>query len=184
MVKTSKKVKKVKTTKIKDGDKKTEIVETTKTVETTVDDTKAAKLAKQAKLNKAKAKAEESVDVKKTQKKESRTSKRFRQIEKITGQHKLERGILYLGHIPFGFFETEIKDFFAQFGKITRVKLARSKKTARSKGYAFIEFADLKAAAIAADTMNDRFMMDRRLVCHVVDDQNVHRVSLSNIICF
>lgn len=95
---------------------------------------------------------------------ESKTSKRWRYIDKITSKQKMDRGIIYLGHIPHGFYEKEIKEFFLQFGKVTRVKLARSKKTARSKGYAFIEFADLETAAIAADTMHDRFMMDRRLV--------------------
>ena len=129
---------------------------------------------KEGKDNKSAAllqKLDESIVVKKT----SKTSNRFRQIEKITGKHKLERGIIYLGHIPHGFFEKEMKEFFEQFGKVTRIRLARSKKTARSKGYGFIEFEKLQDAAIAADTMNERFMMDRMLVWHVVDDQDVHR---------
>lgn len=57
-----------------------------------------------------------------------------------------------------------MKEFFSQFGNVTRIKLARSKKTARSKGYAFIEFDNLETAAIAADTMHNRFMFDRQLV--------------------
>ena len=47
---------------------------------------------------------------------------------------------------------------------MTRVKLARSKKTARSKGYAFVEFDNLETASVAADTMHNRFMFDRQLV--------------------
>jgi len=39
-----------------------------------------------------------------------------------------ERGVVYLGHIPYGFFEDQIKGFFSQFGEVTRLKLARSKK--------------------------------------------------------
>lgn len=42
--------------------------------------------------------------------------------------------VIYLGHIPFGFFEEEMKGFFSQFGAVTRLRLARSKKTGRSKG--------------------------------------------------
>lgn len=63
---------------------------------------------------------------------------------------------------------------------MTRIKLARSKKTARSKGYAFVEFSNLETAAIAADTMKDRFMMDRRIVCHLVEDENIHKNLFKN----
>lgn len=135
--------------------------------------------AKKAKLKKAVEKDPESVDVKKP-KGDSKRSKRFRKIEKITAEHRLNRGVVYLGHIPYGFREEEIKDFFTQFGNVTRVKLARSKKTARPKGYAFVEFDDLETAAIAADTMDKRFMFDRQLVCHVVDDEKVHKDMFKN----
>lgn len=63
-----------------------------------------------------------------------------------------QRGVIYLGHIPFGFYEDEMRGFFAQvmthcsaqsrnslglcvqFGEVTRVRLSRSKKTGRSRG--------------------------------------------------
>lgn len=40
-----------------------------------------------------------------------------------------DRGVVYLGHIPYGFFEDQMRGFFAQFGQITRLRLARNKKT-------------------------------------------------------
>jgi len=52
------------------------------------------------------------------------------------------RGVIYLGHIPFGFFEEQMRGFFGQFGVVTRLRLARSKKTGGSKGYAYIEFSN------------------------------------------
>lgn len=39
-----------------------------------------------------------------------------------------ERGVIYLGHIPHGFYEEEIRSYFTQFGTVTRLKLYRSKK--------------------------------------------------------
>ena len=39
-----------------------------------------------------------------------------------------ERGVVYLGHIPHGFYEGEMRSYFAQFGTVTRLKLYRSKK--------------------------------------------------------
>ena len=39
-----------------------------------------------------------------------------------------ERGVIYLGHIPYGFFEDEMRSYFSQFGTVTRLKLYRSRK--------------------------------------------------------
>lgn len=41
---------------------------------------------------------------------------------------KSTRGVIYIGHIPHGFFEAEMKEYFEQFGKVTKVRVARSKK--------------------------------------------------------
>lgn len=40
----------------------------------------------------------------------------------------IERGVIYLGRIPHGFYEDEMKSYFSQFGTVTRLKLYRSKK--------------------------------------------------------
>ena len=37
-------------------------------------------------------------------------------------------GVIYLGHIPHGFYENQIRDFFSQFGTVNKVRLSRSKK--------------------------------------------------------
>lgn len=48
------------------------------------------------------------------------------------GKEKLpppsERGVIYLGRIPHGFYEDEMRSYFSQFGSVTRLKLYRSKK--------------------------------------------------------
>ena len=36
--------------------------------------------------------------------------------------------MLYLGRIPHGFYEEEMKAYFSQFGDISRLRLARNKK--------------------------------------------------------
>ncbi|PFH37000.1 RNA recognition motif-containing protein [Besnoitia besnoiti] len=78
------------------------------------------------------------------------------------------RGVIYLGHLPHGFFEPQLKKFFSQFGKVTRVELRRSKRTGNSKGFAFIEFELPEVATIVAEAMNNYMMFGRTLVCHVV----------------
>lgn len=48
--------------------------------------------------------------------------------------------VVYIGHLPHGFYERELLGFFSQFGKLTRVRLSRSKKSGKAKHYAFLEF--------------------------------------------
>ena len=85
-----------------------------------------------------------------------------------------ESKIVYLGHIPDGFYEKEMKKYFAQYGKVLRVKLFRSPKTNRSKGYAFIEFENYEVAKIASESMQGYMMMERQLVSHVVPKEKIH----------
>lgn len=46
----------------------------------------------------------------------------------LQGDDDLTPGVIYLGHIPHGFYEDEIRGFFSQFGTINKVRLSRSKK--------------------------------------------------------
>jgi RNA recognition motif-containing protein len=85
-----------------------------------------------------------------------------------------ESNVVYLGHIPQGFADREMKSFFAQFGGVRRTKLFKSEKTNRSKGYAFIQFDEAQVAATAAEAMDGYFLGDRKLVCHVVPPEKLH----------
>ena len=76
--------------------------------------------------------------------------------------------------IPHGFFEDQLKGFFSQFGDVKRWRVSRSKKSAKSKGYAFVEFAHAEVAAIAADAMNGYLMFKQALKCHVMKKDDVH----------
>ena len=67
-----------------------------------------------------------------------------------------------------------MRSFFSQFGDIRALKLSRSKKTARSKGYAFIEFEDLETATIVAETMNNYMMFGQTLKAHVLEQRHIH----------
>lgn len=85
-----------------------------------------------------------------------------------------ESGVMYLAHIPHGFYEEEIRGYFAQFGRVTAVRLSRSKKTARSRGYAFIEFEDTEIAQKAAESMDGYLMHGQKLVAKVVPPERLH----------
>ena len=50
------------------------------------------------------------------------------------------------------------------------MRVARSKKTARTKGYAFLEFADQSVAGVAAKAMDKYIMFGRQLDVHVMNE--------------
>lgn len=47
---------------------------------------------------------------------------------------KTEHGFMYIGHLPHGFYENEIRSYFSQFGRVCKIKLARSIKSGNHKG--------------------------------------------------
>lgn len=89
-------------------------------------------------------------------------------------QAKTTPGVLYIGRLPQGFEEKELKQYFEQFGDILQLRLSRNKKTGRSKHYAFLQFADLKVAEIAQDTMNNYLLMGHQLKVTVLKPEQIH----------
>ena len=76
--------------------------------------------------------------------------------------------VIYMGHLPTNFEEAELLAFLSQFGDVTGLRLSRSKRTGHPKGYAFARFKDNETADDVARTMSGYFLMERRLVCHLV----------------
>ena len=83
--------------------------------------------------------------------------------------------VVYLGHIPHGFYEKQMKGFFSQFGEVTRLRLSRNKKTGHSKHYAFIEFKYPEVAKIVSETMNGYYLAGKTLVCSIVPPDKLHK---------
>ena len=38
------------------------------------------------------------------------------------------RAVIYVGHIPYGFFEEQMKAYFSQFGDVLNIRLSRNRK--------------------------------------------------------
>lgn len=97
-------------------------------------------------------------------------------IAKLGDLEKLgtESAVVYLGRIPTGFYEHQMKRFFGQFGKVLRLRVSRNKKTGKPKHYAFIEFKYAEVAKVVAETMNNYLMFGRILKCQIVPKEKVH----------
>ncbi|KAF2204767.1 RNA-binding domain-containing protein, partial [Delitschia confertaspora ATCC 74209] len=88
--------------------------------------------------------------------------------------HSDEPGVVFVGRIPHGFYEHQMKSYFSQFGTITRLRLARNKKTGAPKHFAFIEFASSEVADIVAQTMDKYLLFGHILQCKVVPTAQIH----------
>jgi nucleolar protein 15 len=90
-----------------------------------------------------------------------------------------EASVLYVGRLPHGFYESELRNYFGQFGTVKRVRVSRSKKTARAKHYAFLEFASPVVCSIAASAMDGYVLMERALRCRPVPPSMLHPNALT-----
>ncbi|KAL0563500.1 nucleolar protein, partial [Marasmius crinis-equi] len=97
-----------------------------------------------------------------------------RRLEKAKRQPTEDRGVIYIGRLPHGFYEDQLKGYFSQFGDITRLRVSRNKRTGRSKHYAFLEFDSSSVAQIVAETMDNYLLMGHILRCKVIPKDEVH----------
>lgn len=91
-------------------------------------------------------------------------------IKKKEKHYDNNRKVIYIGRLPHGFYEQELKGFFSQFGIVTRVRVVRSRKTGNSRCFAFVEFKYEEVAKIAAETMNNYLLYDKILKCNTVEN--------------
>lgn len=58
----------------------------------------------------------------------------------------LTSSVIRLSHIPYGFFERELRGYFAQFGKVRRVRVLRNKKVS------YLKLVLIKGSSVQAKT--------------------------------
>lgn len=82
--------------------------------------------------------------------------------------------VLYVGRLPRHFTEGPLRQYFSQFGTITRLRLSRNKKTGASKHYAFLEFADEEVARIVQETMDGYLILAQILRVKLLEKEKIH----------
>jgi nucleolar protein 15 len=89
---------------------------------------------------------------------------------------KDEPGVLFVGHIPHGFYEPQMRQYFAQFGSITpgHLRLSRNRRTGASKHYAFVQFDSGEVADIVQRTMDKYLIFGHILQVKRIPNDRVH----------
>lgn len=106
----------------------------------------------------------------------SKKQKKKAQKELAAGSSKVKEdtGVIYIGRLPHGFYEHEMRSYFSQFGPIRNLRVARNKQTGRPKHFAFVEFEEESTAAIVAKTMDNYLLFGHILKCSVIPKEQVH----------
>jgi len=118
---------------------------------------------------------EQRLVIKLDKKQEKKLQDRLKKIDKpVNATTSGESSVVYLGRIPHGFFEKEMRAYFTQFGEVQRLRISRNKKTGKSKHYAFIEFVHPEVAVIVAETHDNMLICDRMVKCNLVPVEKIH----------
>lgn len=82
--------------------------------------------------------------------------------------------VVYVGHLPRGFEEPQLKGYFSQYGEIVRLRMRRNPRTGASRHAAFIEFRHQEVASIVVESMNNYILGGRVLKLSLVPEEKVH----------
>jgi hypothetical protein len=68
---------------------------------------------------------------------------------------------LYVGNLSYDTGEDDLKKLFSEVGEVASAEVVCHQRNQRSKGYAFVQMADIDAAKRAVETIHDREFMGR-----------------------
>ncbi len=78
---------------------------------------------------------------------------------------------IFVGSLPFSVKETELKEFFEEYGEVTSVKIITDKFSGRSKGFGFIEMSDDESAQKAINELNGSEIGGRKIVVNKAEEK-------------
>jgi RNA-binding motif X-linked protein 2 len=77
---------------------------------------------------------------------------------------------VFAGGLPFNMTEGDVLAVFSQYGEIVDVNVVRHEDTGKSRGFAFICYADQRSTVLAVDNLNGAIVVGRTIKVDHVDD--------------
>ena len=74
---------------------------------------------------------------------------------------------LFVGNLSYQTGENDLQDYFTQAGAVTSVNLMLDRITGKSRGFAFVEFAEAEAAQRAIEQFHNKEFQGRALTINV-----------------
>jgi len=71
---------------------------------------------------------------------------------------------LYVGNLPFGASEEDLRKLFAEAGAVQSIKIVTDSYSGRSRGFGFVEMTSQEEAQKAISLVNGKTLMDRALI--------------------
>ncbi|HUA39123.1 MAG TPA: RNA-binding protein [Candidatus Sulfopaludibacter sp.] len=81
---------------------------------------------------------------------------------------------LFVGNLSYQTGENDLQDYFAQAGAVSSVNLMLDKTTGKSRGFAFVEFADAEAAQRAIEQLHNKEFQGRQLTINIARPREEH----------
>lgn len=82
---------------------------------------------------------------------------------------------IYIGNVPYNATEEELGNLFAEYGKVTSVKIIINKHTGRSKGFGFVEMANDAEGQKAVESLDGHELNGRNLRVDKAKDRDDSR---------
>ena len=82
---------------------------------------------------------------------------------------------LYVGNLSFDTDENALRQFFADYGPVTSVRIITDRDTGRSRGFGFVTFADEDSAHKAVAALNESQLDGRTIRVDVAQERSRDR---------
>jgi len=70
---------------------------------------------------------------------------------------------IYVGNLPYGMSEDELREAFGAFGEVSSAKILMDRETGRSRGFGFVEMPNSSEAEQAIAQLNGKDLGGRAL---------------------
>jgi len=70
---------------------------------------------------------------------------------------------IYVGNLPHGVTEQELRQEFATFGEVTSVNIIKDRYSGRPRGFGFVEMASVSQGQAAIASLNGKTLKDQTL---------------------
>ncbi len=78
---------------------------------------------------------------------------------------------IFVGSLPFSLEETELREFFEEYGEVASAVIISDKFTGRSKGFGFVEMPDDEQAQKAINELNGATVSGRTIVVNKAEEK-------------